>query len=105
MAGSYATWLLLLEASGIPAPVREHKFLAGRGWRFDFAWPERKVAVEIEGGVWSKGRHTRGSGYINDMDKYNWATLEGWKLLRFLPDQLDKTSPILMLRDALGIDL
>ena len=42
--------------------VREHRFDAVRGWRFDFAFPATKWALEVEGGTWSGGRHTRGKG-------------------------------------------
>lgn len=68
--------------------VREHRFHAERMWRFDFAWPVRKLAVEIEGGVWTGGRHTRGKGYVADLEKYNTAALHGWRVLRFTTDQV-----------------
>lgn len=64
-------------------PVREHRFHLTRRWRFDFAWPDIKVAVEVEGGTWGgAGRHTRGSGFMADCQKYNAATLAGWRVLR-----------------------
>ena len=53
--------------------IVEYRFNPDRRWRFDFAWPDKKVAVEMEGGIWIKGRHNRGRGMINDMIKYNWA--------------------------------
>lgn len=49
----------------------------------DFAWPEYRVAVEIEGGVWSMGRHNRPKGFIADTEKYNAAAELGWIVLRF----------------------
>ncbi len=64
-------------------PVREHKFHPSRRWRFDFAFPDRMCAVEIEGGVWTGGRHTRGSGFVADMQKYNAAAELGWFVFRF----------------------
>ena len=67
----------------LPPAVQEFKFNPDRRWRFDFAWPEQKVAVEIEGGVWSGGRHTRGAGFIGDCEKYNAAVLSGWRIFRF----------------------
>lgn len=63
--------------------LREYRFCPPRMWRFDFAWPERKLAVEIEGGTWSGGRHTRGSGFAADCSKYNAATMMGWRVLRY----------------------
>lgn len=64
----------------------EYKFHHARKWRFDFAWPAQLVAVEIEGGVWSRGRHTRGAGYIADAIKYNEAALAGWRVIRLAGD-------------------
>lgn len=63
--------------------VRELKFHPTRRWKFDFAMPERMLAIECEGGAWSNGRHTRGSGFVADMEKYNEAALLGWSVLRF----------------------
>ena len=68
---------------GIKKPEREYQFHPDRKWRLDFAWPELHVAVEIEGGIFVHGRHTQGSGYLNDLEKYNTATLMGWRILRF----------------------
>lgn len=64
-------------------PVSEYRFAPPRRWRFDFAWPDHRLAVELEGGVWTGGRHTRASGYIADCDKYNAAVLAGWRVLRY----------------------
>lgn len=66
-------------------PVREYFFHPIRKWRFDFAFPAYKVAIEIEGGIFSKGRHARGIGMEKDMEKYNAATRLGWKVFRFSP--------------------
>lgn len=76
-------------AHGIPAWVEEHRFDRVRKWRFDFAWPSRMLAVEVEGGTHSGGRHTRGAGYAADCEKYNAATISGWRVLRFTSDHLD----------------
>ena len=73
----------------LPGWEKELRFHPTRKWRFDYAHPLYKIAIEIEGGVWVKGggRHTRGAGYIKDMEKYNQAVICGWQLLRFTPDQ------------------
>lgn len=68
--------------------VTEYRFHETRKWRFDYANEKLKLAIEQEGGVWSGGRHTRGQGYINDMEKYNAASLAGWTLIRRTPDQM-----------------
>lgn len=67
----------------LPEPERELKFHSTRKWRIDFAWPDLMLAVEVEGGTWTGGRHTRGAGFRKDCEKYNQATLDGWTLLRF----------------------
>lgn len=89
-------------AHGLPAPEREHRFDSDRQWRFDFAWPALRLAVEIEGGVWSGGRHTRGSGFVADCDKYNAATLAGWRVLRFTERHVKNGSALRILREALA---
>ena len=71
----------LLKA-GVPPHETEFRFHPVRQWRFDFAWPEHRVALEVEGGVWNSGRHTRGSGFIGDCEKYNAAAVLGWRVLR-----------------------
>lgn len=68
--------------------VAEYKFHDKRKWRFDYANPELKIAVEQEGGVWVLGRHSRGKGFLNDMEKYNTATIMGWRVLRYPPDKI-----------------
>jgi len=72
----------------LPKPDREVKFHPVRKWRFDFAWPGQMVAVEVEGGTWSGGRHTTGIGFRNDCEKYNAATALGWRVYRFTSDQV-----------------
>ena len=63
---------------------KEFKFLSNRKFRFDFALPEHKIAIEYEGGVWFKrGGHTSGIGYTKDVEKYRLALLDGWRVLRY----------------------
>lgn len=81
-------FLSLCEQMGVPLPEKEYRFHPVRRWRFDFAWPDLSVAVEIEGGVWTRGRHTRPLGYEADLEKYNTAALLGWTVLRYTPAML-----------------
>jgi very-short-patch-repair endonuclease len=74
------------KAYGLPAPTPEYKFDLVRKWRIDYAWPAIKLAVELEGGAYTRGRHTRGYGFIGDMEKYNALAEQGWTLLRYVPD-------------------
>lgn len=71
-----------LLAAGLPEPACEFRFHPTRKFRFDFCWPERMLALEVEGGTWSGGRHTRGAGYEADCVKYSEAALLGWRVLR-----------------------
>lgn len=54
-----------------------------KDWRFDFAIPQHKIAIEIEGGIFIGGRHTQGATFREDCHKYNMATVFGWSVLRF----------------------
>ena len=76
------------KAFGIQEPEPEFRFAPPRKWRFDFAWPGQFVALEIEGGAWTGGRHTRGAGFLKDMEKYNTAASLGWTVFRVTPSQL-----------------
>lgn len=79
------SWLaaqIRLLLTGAPEPVREYRFHPHKKWKFDFAWPEVKLAVEIEGGVYVQGRHSRGAGFEADCAKYAEALLLGWRVLR-----------------------
>jgi very-short-patch-repair endonuclease len=67
---------------------REHVFAAPRKWRLDFAWPEEKIAVEVEGGTWTNGRHSRGTGFAADCEKYARAAILGWTVLRVTSDHV-----------------
>lgn len=90
-----------IRAVGLPAPEREFYFAKPRRWRFDLCWPSRKLAAEVEGGTWVSGRHSRGSGMRKDAEKYNTATLDGWRVLRFTTDMVQDGSAILVLERAL----
>jgi len=92
-----ALWLQMK----IPPAVKEHRFHPVRRWRFDYAWPDRKIALEVEGGVFTGGRHSRGAGMIADMQKYNTAALLGWRVLRVVPRDLAKLATAQMLVEAM----
>lgn len=74
--------LFQIRAARLPEPVREARFIDGRRWRADFAWPDKLLIVEVEGGTWTNGRHTRGKGFESDCEKYNEAALAGWRVIR-----------------------
>lgn len=77
-----AAFALHCRAEGLK-PIPEYRLDVERKWRFDFAFPDEMIAVEIEGGIWSGGRHTRGKGFELDCAKYNYAAKLGWRVLRY----------------------
>jgi very-short-patch-repair endonuclease len=81
------TLALQIRALNLPKPEREYQFCS-RKWRFDFAYPEHKIAIECEGGVGTGGRHTRREGFADDCFKYNTATINDWSVLRFTSDMI-----------------
>jgi very-short-patch-repair endonuclease len=76
------TFALHMKVRGLN-PVREFQFALDRKYRADFAFPERKLLIEIEGGTHAHGRHNRASGYESDCEKGNLAAAMGFFVLRF----------------------
>lgn len=74
--------LFQIRATRLPEPVREMRVVELRRWRADFAWPDKMLMVEVEGGHWQNGRHTRGAGFDADCEKYAEAVLAGWRVIR-----------------------
>jgi len=79
---------LQLRGHGVPFE-REYVFHQSRRWRFDFAIVGHLVAIEIEGAIWKKGGggHSHPSGIESDIEKYNAAAADGWRVFRFMPDK------------------
>lgn len=84
--------------------VAEYRFHDKRKWRFDFAILEQQIAIEVEGGVWTGGRHTRGNGFLKDAEKYNEASIMGWILIRTTPKELLSEKTIELIKKALRHD-
>lgn len=94
---------LLLREAGLPEPEREHRFHATRRWRLDFAWPEALVALEVEGGTWTGGRHTTGVGFESDCEKYGEAALAGWLVIRANNHMVSDGRALALVRRALSM--
>lgn len=82
------TFLLMLKARKMPAPELEHRFHPVRKFRLDYAWPDQRVGLEVDGGVWVGGAHGRGTGILRDQLKTNLAASLGWRILRTTPKDL-----------------
>lgn len=63
--------------------VREYRFHPDRRWRLDFYSEKYRVGVELEGGLFTYGGHSRGAGYLKNLEKYNAATAMGIRLFRY----------------------
>jgi len=81
---------------------QEFYFHPDRKWRADFHLIGKKILVEVEGGIWSGGRHTRGKGYIGDMEKYNAAVMLGFQVIRFSTDQVKSGHAIQQIEKMVG---
>jgi hypothetical protein len=83
-------FLFQVKATGLPFPICQHRFAQciGREWRFDFAWPAHKIALEVQGGIWIKGAHADPKAILRNMEKQNYAALLGWRQFQFSPDQV-----------------
>ena len=90
-----------LKAAGLGGYVMEHRFHPKRRWRFDLCWESKMVALELEGGIWNFGRHTRGSGYQKDCHKYNEAALHGWLVIRATTEMVNDGSAVEYLKRAM----
>jgi very-short-patch-repair endonuclease len=98
---AFDPFLALCASRGLPEPTPEYRFHATRRWRLDYAFVAERVAVEVEGGVWTSGRHTRGSGFLRDIEKYNQLAAAGWRLLRCTPDTLCTHEMVALVRQTL----
>jgi len=85
----------------LPPPNVEHRFHPVRRWRFDLAWPDRLLYVEVDGGTWVGGRHNRGAGYERDCEKLNSAAELGWRGLRFTTKMVKDGRAINAIRQCL----
>lgn len=99
-----ADWITSPDEFGVPAFVTEHQFHPTRRWRFDFAWPAHKVALEIDGGSGGYGRHSRPGGMRKDHEKFNTAAVMGWRVLRVLRGEETRVITLDVLRAALAVE-
>ena len=89
--------------SGLPAPERQYPFAKPeRRWQADFAWPDQRLIVEVDGGLWTGGGHSTGTGRMRDMERDNWCVLHGWRVLRFSTAQARDGSAIPVIEAALA---
>jgi very-short-patch-repair endonuclease len=80
----------------------EYRFDDTRKWRIDYAIVPHKIAIEVEGGAYTNGRHTRPMGFIGDMEKYNALTVQGWRLIRVQPKDLVTVKTLNMIKSTIN---
>jgi hypothetical protein len=98
---SASRFRLLCQASGLPMPVTEHVFHPTRKWRWDFAWPEEMLALEVDGGNFVQGAHVRGARILLTHEKLNAAAVLGWRILYCVPRNLCTEEMIATLKSLL----
>ena len=76
------TFAFQLDALGIDY-VRQYRAIKGRKFAWDFAFPDERLLVEINGGTYTVGAHSTGKGIARDYEKSNLAQLQGWRCLSF----------------------
>jgi uncharacterized protein (UPF0128 family) len=95
-------------SEGIPEPEYEFKFHATRKWRFDLAWKRytdggKHLAVEVQGGIWSGGRHNRGAAMLKEWEKLNEAAAAGWRIMYCQPSDLCTVDFARLVKRALNL--
>lgn len=95
--------LALLAYEKLPTPDMHVRFAKPRRWAVDLMWPAPLMVVcEVEGGVWVQGRHTRGSGFIGDIEKYNELAIRGYLLVRVTYAMIADGRAVEVIRRALA---
>lgn len=88
---------------GVPEYVREYRFHPTRKWRFDLAWPELKLALEIDGGLYVNGGHSRGKAREGDYEKDAAAMALGWRVMRVSTGQLKSGLALLWIKAVMEV--
>lgn len=93
-------FLEAVHVAGLPMPQFEREFMKGsRNFRFDFCWPERKLAIELQGQAHKpNGWHTNVTGYNRDIEKFGWAAVLGWRLIQITPKMIDRGEVVPLLQ-------
>lgn len=91
-----------LRITAVTGWMVEYRFHPARRWRFDVAWPDQRLAVEIEGGVWTRGRHNRGAGFTGDCEKFSAAAILGWRVLRVTGEHIKNGQALTWITQALA---
>ena len=80
-----------------------HEFRRDSGFRADFAWPDHRLLLEVQGGIYTRRAHGSVKGVLADIDRLNEATLHGWRLLRVTPHHVQDGTALELLEHALAV--
>jgi very-short-patch-repair endonuclease len=94
----------IVDSGTIPVPERQYKALPKRQFKWDLAWTEQKLLVEVQGGTWVKAQfgHTSGVGYRRDCFKNDLATAVGWNVMQFTTDMINYNEALQLLQVFFG---
>lgn len=92
-----------LSWAGIPC-VRQYRAIHDRKWRWDFAFPDARLLVEVQGGLWlPKSAHTWGAGLRRDYEKHNAASLVGWRIIYVTREMIENGEALALIEQALRL--
>jgi hypothetical protein len=94
----FGTWC---HRNGLPLPEAEYRFASKRRWRFDFCWLNRLIALEVQGGLFNAGRHTRGAALLKEHEKLNYAAMLGYRVIFTTPQTLKSRETLATLTQLL----
>ena len=94
--------LAYFKSCGLPPPIIEYRFYLGRRHKSDFAWPTEKVALEVQGGVYTGQAHGSITGILKGIEKDNLYSMAGWLQLKCLPNTLLKQDTVNMIQRCLS---
>jgi very-short-patch-repair endonuclease len=90
-----------LRYARIPLPEFEYRFHPTRAFRWDYAWDSQRLAIEVDGGIYTGGKHGRGAGIEKDHEKANWGATLGWRVIRTTPRKLTALPTVALIKLAL----
>lgn len=99
--GEEALWFQITKLTQLPKPEREVRLIEGRNWRYDFVWMAKKLIVEVEGGIWTGGRHVRPKGFTEDLRKYQAAQNLGFVVCRVTTEMVNRGEALSMIEELL----
>ena len=92
-----------IHLAGLPKPEMEYRAIPGRRFRFDLAFIEQMLLIEVQGGIWTGGKHGRGAGIETDQEKLNLAVIEGWRVLQVSSNHVKNGKALIWIRLALSV--